>query len=52
MKIIELVEKNGGNYDMEEVLLIANVPRKIFDKVFRWHVGLALKTYASIKKSL
>jgi hypothetical protein len=52
MKIIELVEKNSGEYDMEEVLLIANVPRKIFDKVFRWHVGLTLKIYATIKKSL
>ncbi|PLY08574.1 MAG: hypothetical protein C0626_12000 [Arcobacter sp.] len=52
MRIIELVEKNDGDYDMEEVLRIANVPRKIFDKVFRWHVGLALKSYASIRKEL
>jgi len=52
MRIIELVEKNDGDYDMEEVLKIANVPRKIFDKVFRWHVGLALKNYASIRKEL
>ncbi|WP_419765939.1 MAG: hypothetical protein ACNI28_04600 [Arcobacter sp.] len=52
MRIIELVEKNHGDYDMEEVLKIANVPRKIFDKVFRWHVGLALKSYAGIRKEL
>jgi len=52
MRIIELVEENSGDYDMEEVLRIANVPRKIFDKVFRWHVGLALKNYASIRKEL
>lgn len=49
MKIVELVDINHGNYDIDEVLLLANVPRKIFDKVFRWHVGLALKTYAQIK---
>ncbi|WP_375724726.1 hypothetical protein LXN10_04620 [Arcobacter sp. KX21116] len=52
MRIIELVEEKDGNYDMEEVLRIANVPRKIFDKVFRWHVGLALKNYASIRKEI
>jgi hypothetical protein len=52
MRIIELVEENLGDYDMEEVLRIANVPRKIFDKVFRWHVGLALKNYASIRKEI
>ncbi|PLY08010.1 MAG: hypothetical protein C0625_03425 [Arcobacter sp.] len=52
MRIIELVEENSGDYDMEEVLRIANVPRKIFDKVFRWHVGLALKNYASIRKEI
>ncbi|RXJ82359.1 hypothetical protein [Arcobacter sp. F2176] len=52
MRIIELVEENFGDYDMEEVLRIANVPRKIFDKVFRWHVGLALKNYASIRKEI
>ncbi len=48
MKIVELVDLNHGNYDIDEVLLLANVPRKIFDKVFRWHVGLALKTFAQI----
>lgn len=52
MRIIELLEENLGDYDMEEVLRIANVPRKIFDKVFRWHVGLALKNYASIRKEI
>lgn len=51
MKIIELVEKNQGVYDMDEVLRIANVPRKIFDKVFRWQVGLALKTFAYIRNN-
>ena len=50
MKIVELVEKNDGQYDIDEVLLLANVPRKIFDKVFRWHVGLPLKTFAQLKK--
>jgi hypothetical protein len=52
MRIIELVEENLGDYNMEEVLRIANVPRKIFDKVFRWHVGLALKTYSGIRKEI
>ena len=52
MRIIELLEDNLGDYDMEEVLRMANVPRKIFDKVFRWHVGLALKNYASIRKEI
>ncbi len=52
MRIIELLEENLGDYDMEEVLRIANVPRRIFDKVFRWHVGLALKNYASIRKGI
>lgn len=50
MKIVELVDTNHGNYDIDEVLLFANVPRKIFDKVFRWHVGLSLKTFAQIRK--
>jgi hypothetical protein len=52
MKIVELVDINHGIYDIDEVLLLANVPRKIFDKVFRWHTGLALKSYANIKKLL
>ena len=52
MRIIELLEDNLGDYDMEEVLRMSNVPRKIFDKVFRWHVGLALKNYASIRKEI
>ena len=50
MKIVELLDKQGSAYNIDEVLAIANVPRKILDKMFRLHAGLTFKTYASIKE--
>ncbi|MGB5868198.1 MAG: hypothetical protein WBG69_10040 [Arcobacteraceae bacterium] len=49
MKIIDLLDKQGTEYNIDEVLAIANVPRKILDKLFRLHAGLTFKTYAMIK---
>ena len=48
MKIINLIEEKDGEYDIDEVLASANTPRRIFDKIFRRHVGLSLKPYAMI----
>lgn len=50
MKIIDLLEEQGSEYKIEEVLAIANCPRKILDKAFRLHVGVTFKTYASLVK--
>lgn len=50
MKIIDLLDNQGSDYNIDEVLAIANVPRKILDKLFRLHAGLTFKTYASIKE--
>ena len=50
MKIIELLDKQGSEYNIDEVLGIANVPRKILDKMFRLRAGLTFKTYASINE--
>lgn len=50
MKIIDLLDDQGTNYNIDEVLAIANVPRKILDKMFRLKAGLTFKTYASIKE--
>jgi len=50
MKIIDLLDAQGSNYNIDEVLAIANVPRKILDKMFRLKAGLTFKTYASIKE--
>ena len=50
MKIITLLDEQGSDYNIDEVLTIANVPRKILDKMFRLHAGLTFKTYASIKE--
>ncbi len=49
MKIIDLLDKQGSNYNIDEVLAIANTPRKILDKMFRLRAGLSFKSYASIK---
>ncbi len=51
MKIIDLLDEQGSNYKIDDVLAIANVPRKILDKMFRLKVGLSFKTYASINES-
>jgi len=48
MKIIELLNEQGSDYSIDEVLAIANVPRKILDKMFRLRTGLTFKTYASL----
>ena len=49
MKIIDLLESQGSDYNIDEVLAIANVPRKILDKLFRLRAGVTFKTYASLK---
>jgi hypothetical protein len=50
MKIIDLLDEQGSDYNIDEVLAIANVPRKILDKMFRLRVGLTFKTYAILKE--
>ncbi|PHS31961.1 MAG: hypothetical protein COA92_07220 [Sulfurovum sp.] len=52
MKIIDLLDAQGSDYSIDEVLAIANVPRKILDKMFRLKTGLTFKTYATIKENL
>ena len=48
MKIIDLLDEQGSDYSMDDVLAIANVPRKILDKMFNLRTGLTFKTYASL----
>jgi len=48
MKIIDLLDEQGSDYSIDEVLAIANVPRKILDKMFNLRTGLTFKTYASL----
>lgn len=48
MKIIDLLDEQGSDYCIDEVLAIANVPRKILDKMFNLRTGLTFKTYASL----
>jgi len=48
MKIIDLLDAQGSNYSIDEVLAIANVPRKILDKMFNLRTGLTFKTYAML----
>ncbi len=50
MKIIDLLDEQGNDYNIDEVLAIANVPRKILDKMFRLKSGLSFKTYAIVKE--
>ncbi|MBT8343793.1 MAG: hypothetical protein KJO45_03655 [Sulfurovum sp.] len=50
MKIIELLDEQGSDYSVDEVLAIANVPRKILDKMFNLRTGLSFKTYATVKE--
>ena len=52
MSIISLVEEKNGEYDIDDILACANIPRRIFDKIFRRQVGLSLKTYAKTIKDL
>ncbi len=51
-KILSLISEQKGIYDIDEVLLHADIPRKLFDKKFRAFVGLPLKSYANIIKEL
>jgi len=50
MKVIDLLDEQGSDYNIDEVLAIANVPRKILDKMFRLKAGLTFKTYATLKE--
>lgn len=50
MKIIDLLDEQGSDYSIDEVLAIANVPRKILDKMFNLRTGLTFKTYATLTK--
>ncbi|CAA6807006.1 MAG: Unknown protein [uncultured Sulfurovum sp.] len=50
MKIIDLLDEQGSDYNIDEVLAIANVPRKILDKIFNLRTGLTFKTYASLSE--
>ncbi|MEA3553721.1 MAG: hypothetical protein U9R39_04855 [Campylobacterota bacterium] len=50
MKIIDLLDEQKSDYNIDEVLVIANVPRKILDKQFRLMAGLTFKTYATLKE--
>jgi len=48
MKIIDLLDEQGSDYSIDEVLAIANIPRKVLDKMFSLRTGLTFKTYASL----
>ena len=50
MKIIDLLDEQGSAYNIDEVLAIANVPRKILDKMFNLRTGLTFKTYAGLSE--
>ena len=50
MKIIDLLDVQKSGFNIDEVLSIANVPRRILDKTFRLRAGLTFKMYASIKE--
>ena len=50
LKLVDYLEENSGTYDIESVLLLVNVPRRVLDKAFRLYVGMSVKTYASIIK--
>jgi hypothetical protein len=48
MKIIDLLDEQGSNYSVDEVLGIANIPRKTLDKIFSLRTGLSIKSYATL----
>ena len=50
MKVIELLDAQGSDYAIDEMLAIANIPRKVFDKMFNLRTGLTFKTYAAVKE--
>ena len=51
MKIIDLLDEQGSDYTIDEVLAIANIPRKTLDKMFNLRTGLTFKTYATLTES-
>ncbi len=50
MKIIDLLDEQGSDYSVDDVMAIANIPRKVLDKIFNLRSGLSFKTYASLSK--
>ena len=50
MNIIDLLDEQGSDYYIDEVLAIANVPRKVLDKMFNLRTGLTFKTYAGVRE--
>jgi len=50
MKIIDLLDEQGSDYSIDDVLAIANVPRKTLDKMFNLRTGLTFKTYANLTR--
>ena len=50
MKIIDLLDEQGADYSIDEIMAIANIPRKALDKIFNLRTGLSFKTYASLSK--
>ena len=50
MKIIDLLDEQGSDYSIDDVLAIANVPRKTLDKMFNLRTGLTFKTYAKLTR--
>ena len=50
MKVIDLLDEQGSDYAIDEILAIANMPRKVFDKMFNLRTGLTFKTYAAVKE--
>jgi len=50
MKIIDLLDDQKSDYNIDELLALANVPRRILDKTFRLRVGMTFKIYASIQE--
>ena len=50
MKIIDLLDTQGSDYKIDEVMAIANIPRKVLDKIFNLRTGLSFKAYASLRK--
>ena len=49
MKIIDLLDEQGSDYSIDEILAIADVPRKTLDKMFNLRTGLTFKTYATLR---
>ena len=50
MKIIDLLDEQGSDYSVDDVMAIANIPRKVLDKIFNLRTGLSFKTYVSLSK--